>query len=71
MPFDPQGRLLTQQDWESHREQWLPSASDKAFIKSLQSRAVTALGQMANWIAPPPRGINGKPLDFVYLRGEA
>jgi benzoyl-CoA 2,3-dioxygenase component B len=71
MAFDPQGRLLTEKEWENHREQWLPSASDRAFVKSLQSRAVTALGEMANWIAPPPRGINGKPLDFVYVRGEA
>jgi hypothetical protein len=25
---------------------------------------------MASWIAPPPRGIDGKPLDFVYVRPE-
>jgi len=71
MAFDPQGQLLTSQEWERRRDEWLPSASDKAFVKSLQSRPVTAPGEMANWIAPPPRGINGKPLDFVYVRAEA
>jgi benzoyl-CoA 2,3-epoxidase subunit B len=25
-------------------------------------------GQFAGWIAPPPRGINGQPLDFQYVR---
>jgi len=71
MAFDPKGQLLTPQEWERRRDAWLPSASDKAFVKSLQSRPVTAPGEMANWIAPPPRGINGKPLDFVYVRAEA
>jgi benzoyl-CoA 2,3-dioxygenase component B len=25
-------------------------------------------GKFANWIAPPLRGINSKPLDFEYVR---
>jgi len=25
-------------------------------------------GKMAQWIAAPPRGINGQPLDFEYIR---
>jgi benzoyl-CoA 2,3-epoxidase subunit B len=25
-------------------------------------------GKMAAWIAPPARGINGKPVDFEYVR---
>ena len=25
-------------------------------------------GQMANWVASPARGINGKPIDFEYVR---
>ena len=28
-------------------------------------------GQFANYIAPPPRGINRQPLDFEYVRTEA
>jgi benzoyl-CoA 2,3-dioxygenase component B len=29
---------------------------------------VTEAGKFANWIAPPPRGINGQPVDFEYVR---
>jgi benzoyl-CoA 2,3-dioxygenase component B len=29
---------------------------------------VTERGKMANWIAPPARGINGQPEDFEYVR---
>ncbi len=29
---------------------------------------VTEPGQFANWIAPPARGINGRPIDFEYVR---
>jgi benzoyl-CoA 2,3-dioxygenase component B len=25
-------------------------------------------GKVASWIAPPARGINGKPADFEYVR---
>jgi len=25
-------------------------------------------GKFANWIAPPPRGINNLPVDFEYIR---
>jgi benzoyl-CoA 2,3-epoxidase subunit B len=69
--FDPAGRRLTKGQWDAHRDDWLPSAADLAFVKSLQARPVTAPGQMANWIAPPARGINARPLDFAYVRTEA
>jgi benzoyl-CoA 2,3-epoxidase subunit B len=66
--FDPDGHLLTQQDWERRRDEWLPSESDRAYIKNLMSRPITQPGEMASWIAPPPKGIDGKPADFVYVR---
>ncbi|MFZ5470654.1 MAG: benzoyl-CoA 2,3-epoxidase subunit BoxB [Myxococcota bacterium] len=69
--FDPDGKLLTQEEWNRRRDELLPSEADKAYVKSLQAKAVTKPGEMANWIAPPPRGINGQPLDFVYVRTEA
>jgi benzoyl-CoA 2,3-dioxygenase component B len=25
-------------------------------------------GKMANWIAPPKRGVKGRPVDFEYVR---
>jgi len=31
-------------------------------------RPVTERGRFANWIAPPARGVNGRPIDFEYVR---
>jgi benzoyl-CoA 2,3-dioxygenase component B len=31
-------------------------------------KAITEPGKMANWIAPPKRGIKGKPIDYEYVR---
>jgi len=69
--FDPEGNALTAEEWERHKDDWLPSAADRAFVKSLQAKAIVDPGKMANWIAPPPRGINGKPIEFEYVRAEA
>jgi benzoyl-CoA 2,3-dioxygenase component B len=45
----------------------LPSTGDRIYIKSLMV-PVTEVGKMANWIAPPERGINNNPVDFEYVR---
>jgi benzoyl-CoA 2,3-dioxygenase component B len=29
---------------------------------------VTEVARFANWIAPPARGVNGRPVDFEYVR---
>lgn len=69
-PFDPWGRLLPKEEWEARKHEWLPSAEDKAYLKSLMARPVFEAGRFANWIAPPARGINRKPVDFEYVRTE-
>jgi benzoyl-CoA 2,3-dioxygenase component B len=69
--FDPEGKPLTEEEWNRRKEDWLPSSADKVYVKSLQAKAVVAPGKMANWIAPPPKGLNGKPVDFEYVRAEA
>jgi benzoyl-CoA 2,3-dioxygenase component B len=63
----PDGRVTTEAEWEAHREAWLPTAADRAYVASLM-QPVTAPGRFAHWIAPPARGINGQPLDFEYVR---
>jgi len=68
--FDPQGKIISTDEWNLRRNDWLPTAEDKTWVKSLQARPVRNPGEMANWIAPPARGINNKPLDFVYVRTE-
>ena len=68
--FDPQGKAISRGEWERRTDEWLPSPADLAYVKSLQTKAIDEPGKMANWIAPPLRGINRQPMDFEYVRGE-
>jgi benzoyl-CoA 2,3-dioxygenase component B len=67
-PFDPSGRELAQEEFEGHRDEWLPSAADRAYVRSLTAHPVLEPGHFASWIAPPARGINHRPMDFQYVR---
>jgi benzoyl-CoA 2,3-epoxidase subunit B len=63
----PDGRVVTQAEWDTRRGEWLPTPADEAFVASLM-RSVIEPGKFADWIAPPARGINGHPVDFEYVR---
>jgi benzoyl-CoA 2,3-dioxygenase component B len=63
----PEGRVLSESEWSAHRDQWLPSEGDRAFVASLMGRVVEP-GKFANWIAPPVMGINRQSVDFDYVR---
>ncbi len=63
----PEGRVVDEAEWKAHERAWLPSAEDRAFVASLMGR-VAEPGRFANWIAPPPMGINKQPVDFEYVR---
>jgi benzoyl-CoA 2,3-dioxygenase component B len=63
----PDGRVLSQAEWDARRHEWLPTAPDQAYVASLM-QPVTRPGVFANWIAAPARGINGQPVDFEYVR---
>jgi benzoyl-CoA 2,3-dioxygenase component B len=64
---DPNGDILTVAEWESRRDEFLPSEGDNRFVASLM-RPVYQPGQYAAWIAPPRTGIDGKPGAFEYVR---
>jgi benzoyl-CoA 2,3-epoxidase subunit B len=63
----PDGRVLSQAEWDAKHRAWLLTAEDQAFVGSLM-QGVTEPGKFASWIAPPPRGINSKPIEFEYVR---
>ena len=63
----PEGRPVSQAEWDANVAQWLPTAEDRAFVASLMGRVVEP-GKFANWIAPPTIGINRQPVDFEYVR---
>jgi benzoyl-CoA 2,3-dioxygenase component B len=63
----PEGRVVSDHEWNASVENWLPTDTDRAFVASLMGR-VTEPGKFANWIAPPVVGINRQPIDFEYVR---
>jgi benzoyl-CoA 2,3-dioxygenase component B len=64
----PEGRIISEAEWTRQHSQWLPTDEDRAYVQSLMGGAVIEPGKMANWIAPPARGIDNKPVDFAYVR---
>jgi benzoyl-CoA 2,3-dioxygenase component B len=63
----PDGRVVSEAEWNAKVGEWLPTAEDRAFVASLMGRVVEP-GKFANWIAPPVIGINRQPVDFEYVR---
>ena len=63
----PDGRLLGEFEWQTSRDQWLPSADDGAFIESLMQPCWEP-GRFAGWIAAPKAGIDSKAGDFEYVK---
>ncbi len=64
---DPDGNLLTVEQWAARHDAWLPSLADREYVTGLM-KPVHEPGKIANWIAPPTRGINGQPFEFDYVR---
>ena len=64
---DPDGQLMSNAEWQSHKDQFLPTDQDRAFLGSIMA-PVTVAGQFAGWIAPPARSIDGKPVGFEYVK---
>lgn len=64
---DVDGNLLSKEEWEARKGEWLPTDEDETYIKSLM-HPVTERGKIASWVAPPLRGINGNQFDFEYVR---
>ncbi|UUZ67405.1 benzoyl-CoA 2,3-epoxidase subunit BoxB [Polaromonas sp. P2-4] len=63
----PDGRVVSEAEWNASVGQWLPSNEDRAYVASLMGRVVEP-GKFANWIAPPVMGINRQSIDFEYVR---
>ena len=63
----PDGRVVSESEWQAKKNEWLPTAEDRAFVASLMGRVVEP-GKFANWIAPPAMGINKQDVNFEYIR---
>jgi benzoyl-CoA 2,3-dioxygenase component B len=64
---DPQGNLISKEDFAARIGGWIPNEADKAFVHSLMQKVVQP-GKMAAWIAPPDRGINNLPVEYEYVK---
>jgi len=64
---DPQGKPISEAEFNARKDEWLPNDADKTFIHSLMQR-VTEPGKMAGWIAPPDRGINANAVEYEYVK---
>jgi benzoyl-CoA 2,3-dioxygenase component B len=67
IPVTPEGRQISQEEYEQGLKSWIPTPDDQAFIHSLQHKVVEP-GKMASWIAPPERGINNLAIDYEYVK---
>jgi len=65
--FDLEGKPITEEQFEKNRTKWLPTPEDRDYVRSLMT-PVYERGKIANWIAPPKKGVDGKPFDFEYVR---
>src|SRR5215216_589697 len=65
--FDLQGNLISREEFERRKSEWLPTMEDREYVRSLM-HPVFEPGKIANWIAPPAAGIKGKPFEFEYVR---
>ena len=63
----PDGRVVSQAEWDANVHHWLPTPEDRAFVQTLMGRVVEP-GKFANWIAAPAMGINKQPINFEYVR---
>lgn len=64
---DPDGNILSEQDWNTRAGEWLPDTADGDFIQSLMTPCYEP-GAYASWIAPPKVGIDNKPGDYEYVQ---
>jgi benzoyl-CoA 2,3-dioxygenase component B len=67
LKVSPEGRAVSEAEWNAKVGEWLPAAADRAFVCSLMGRVVEP-GKFANWIAPPAAGVNRQAADFEYVR---
>ncbi len=65
--YSPSGEPISREQFEANRSKWLPTEEDRAYVRSLM-QPVHEKGKIANWIAPPKQGVDGKPFDWEYVR---
>ena len=67
-PFALNGELISQEDWDAQvADSWMPTIEDREYVQSLMKPSLEP-GKYAGWIAPPAKGLNGREIDFEYVK---
>ncbi len=67
LPATPGGEILSPEEWQRRRGEWLPTSADNEFIDSLMVPQ-WQVGKYAGWIAEPKTRINHKPGDYEWVK---
>jgi benzoyl-CoA 2,3-dioxygenase component B len=67
--FDLEGNPISEETFEARKGEWIPTAEDRAYVQSLMV-PVLEPGKTASYICPPAKGVEGTPLDFLYVTGD-
>jgi len=65
--FNPDGEIISDAEFEANRTKWLPTVADRDYVRSLMV-PVYEPGKFAPWIAPPRKGVKGKPVEYEYVQ---
>jgi len=63
----PSGDIISDDEWEAKKDDWLPSGEERRHVESLMV-GVAEPAKMAGWIAPPTSGIHQRPVEYEYVR---
>jgi len=63
---NPEGIIISQNEFEAKVNSWLPSDNDREYIKSLMIQVIE-VNKTAGWISPPSRGINKLDKGYEYV----
>jgi benzoyl-CoA 2,3-dioxygenase component B len=66
-PIDPDGVLLDDDTFAARKAGWLPTDDDRSFVAGVMEPCYEP-GHVAGWIGAPTQGINGRPVDYDYVR---
>jgi benzoyl-CoA 2,3-epoxidase subunit B len=62
----PAGEVISVTEFERRQGEWLPTDADLAHVRRLM-QPVLEEGKIASWLAPPPKGIDGRPFEYDYV----
>ena len=64
--YDPNGNPMDPAEYAKQKAGWLPTQADYDLVQQSMIQVLEP-GKMAGWIAPPDKGVGGKPVDYEYV----